>query len=190
DSLHGKVGGVARLPDGRSKRDHPLDHFGLLAGNLARVNAAETLADHDDRLLEFLMGERQPRVQFSHRFARALGVRPDSRIDRAMAKPSAKIRQWRKRHVASHEPRNKHDDFAVERLYVWPRMGECAEPINGGLKRNSELAQSVEQRGASGLECIWRRSWRATWSHRSPLSGSSRRQRASSAGACKAKLQP
>jgi hypothetical protein len=62
-----------------------------------------------------------------------------------MAEPSAKIRQWRKRDVASHEARNKHDDFAVERLYVWPGMGECAEPINGGLERKSELAKGVEQ---------------------------------------------
>src|SRR5208282_6469335 len=169
DRLHGKVGRVARLPDGRAKRDHPLDHFGLLAGNLARVNAAETLADHDDRLLEFLMGERQPRVQFPHRFARALGVRPDSRIDRAMAEPSAKVRQRRKRRVASQETRNKHEDFAVERLHAWPGMSKCAEPINAGLERNSELAQSVEHRGASGLYGDSRRSLRATWSHWSPF---------------------
>src|SRR5271155_4430522 len=60
DGLHGKIGCVARFPDRRAERNHALDHFRMLAGDLARVNSTKTLADHDDRLLEFFIGEGGP----------------------------------------------------------------------------------------------------------------------------------
>src|SRR5271155_3689888 len=56
DGLHGKIGGVARFPDRRAERNHTLDHFRMLASDLARVDSTETLADHDDRLFEFFIG--------------------------------------------------------------------------------------------------------------------------------------
>ena len=123
----------------------------MLARNLARVDAAQTLADDHDRLIEFFVGEREPRIQFAHRLARAFGVRQDSGVHGAMAEPSAKVRQRRERHVAGHEAGNQHDDFGVVRLYVRPRMRKRAEPVDAGFEWNAELAQCVEHRGPLGL---------------------------------------
>src|SRR5208283_4723006 len=89
DSLHRDVRVVARHSYRRAECDHALDHLGMLAGNLARVNAAQTLTDDDDRLPEFLVGQLEPRAQLAHRLARTLGVRQDAGIDGAMPEPSA-----------------------------------------------------------------------------------------------------
>src|ERR1019366_4815016 len=91
--------------------------------------------------------------------------------------PSAKIRQRRKRHVAGHEARNKHDDFAVERLYVWPRMGERVEPINGGIEGRLGWRVSREELCAlPGVIGLLLRQFALATSQ--------------TAGACKAKPQP
>src|SRR5579862_2339637 len=118
----------------------------MLAGNLARVNAAETLPDHHYPLIEFLVSESEPRVEFDHRLARTFGVRQDTGAERAMAEPSAEIRQRRERHVAGHEPWNQHDDLGVARSDSGPRMRQCAEPIDARLERYAELAERVEHR--------------------------------------------
>src|SRR5271154_2149970 len=170
DSLYRKVGVAARHSDRRAECDHPLDHLGMLARNLARVNAAEALTDHDDRLPEFLVGKLEPRAQLAHRLARTFGVRQDAGIDGAMPEPSAEIRQRRERHVAGHEARNQHDDFGVMRLGVRPRMRQRAEPVDAGLERHAELAQCVDHRRAFRLYFISRRNLRDRWSHRSPWS--------------------
>src|SRR5579863_8970591 len=112
----------------------------MLARDLASVNAAETLADHDHRLVEFFIRKLEPRVQFAHRLARAFRVRQDAGVERAMTEPSAKIRQRRERHVASHEAWNQHDDLCVARSDSGPRMRQGAEPEDTCLERHTKLA--------------------------------------------------
>ena len=134
----------SRHTNRRAERDHALDHFRMLAGNLARVDAAEALTDHNYRLIELLVGEGKPRIQFDHRLARTFGVRQDTGVERAMAEPAAKIRQRRERHVAGHKPRNQHDNLCVARTYARPRMRQCSEPVHTGFERYAQLAERVK----------------------------------------------
>src|SRR5207244_13140382 len=106
ECLYRVVGGFARSSDWRAQRDHALNHLGIFAGQLARIDSAETLADYDDWLFELFVGESEPRVQFAHRLARTFGVGPDSAEDYAMTEPSEEIRHRGQRDITGNETWN------------------------------------------------------------------------------------